>query len=50
MARYMEKAKKMTNDELKSAMFVINMIDRWSDDNRMEYAAYSIELANRRNK
>lgn len=49
MAQYLEKAKTMTNDELKDAMFIINMIDTWNDDNRMEYAAYSIELANRRN-
>ncbi len=50
MAYYMEKAKKMTNDELKDSLFILNMVDRWTNDDWNKYHAYTLELASRRNK
>ncbi len=50
MAYYMEKAKKMTNDELKDSLFILNMVDRWTNDDWNKYHTYILELASRRNK
>lgn len=44
------KAATMTTDQLKDAQFINNMIDRWSNEDRMWDTAIYMELLNRRNK
>ena len=43
------KAKAMTTNQLKDARFINNMIDRWSNENRMWDSVLFAELMARRN-